>query len=101
MGKVNRDRHRKQRRIVHGPTVFVDGRQLDKLFDGSRIPLFTGKHLWIMAGMWTGDPLEMLGGQWHMDLESLINVSGPGCYWCEQSYTPELLAEPCVQVPDP
>lgn len=58
-----------------------------------RIP---GKHLWIVTGMWRIDPEHCkAGAQVHLDTENLLNLAGPGCFWCEEEWTPELAAQPC------
>lgn len=55
-----------------------------------------GKHLWVIAGMWRVDPRQV--NEVHLDLENLISIEGPGCYHCEQAYTPELAARSCEGV---
>jgi hypothetical protein len=60
-----------------------------------------GKHLWIVAGMWSVDPVAMKDsdGPVLLDSENLLHVSPPACFGCEQAYTAELAARPCVVVP--
>lgn len=52
-----------------------------------------GKHLWTVIGMWMVDPRA---GQVMLDLESLFDLRGPGCYKCEREYNAALAASPCV-----
>ena len=53
-----------------------------------------GQHFWIIAGMWKVTP-PIGGKQILLDLENLVNIDGPGCYWCEEVWTPELAKSPC------
>jgi hypothetical protein len=56
-----------------------------------------GEHLWIMVGMWrVADPE---GGSMLLDSENLITVDGPGCYVCEQPWTPATAARRCLGDP--
>lgn len=54
-----------------------------------------GKHLWIIAGCWRVDPESIAGRDCHLDIENLLSLDGPGCFKCEQHYSPELAAKPC------
>lgn len=52
-----------------------------------------GEHLWIAIGMWQiKDPAN---DQYMLDVENLMNIEGPGCYVCEEHYSPEVAAKPC------
>lgn len=53
-----------------------------------------GKHLWIMAGVWRVTP-PFGGQQVLLDMENLISLDGPGCFWCEEHWTPALAQQPC------
>lgn len=56
-------------------------------------------HLWIITGMWrVADPSQAASGEFVLDLENLITLNGPGCLHCEQIWTPELQALPCMGV---
>lgn len=76
-----------------GHTQLVDG------FTG-RMPDFdprTGEHLWMVNTTYRVDP-----AQWTdpthtpiLDLENLLLVSPPGCWHCEQLYTPQLAKRRC------
>jgi hypothetical protein len=73
---------------------------------GDRIPPYdprSGNHLWIVTGMWQVDPVH-----WHspdptvtpmLDGENLLTVVGPGCYHCENLYTPALARRRCTGEP--
>jgi hypothetical protein len=57
-----------------------------------------GVHLWVIVGAWriinpatTKDPT----GEIHLDVENLITLDGPGCFVCEQQWTPDLGCRPC------
>lgn len=61
-----------------------------------RVPPFdprSGDHLWVIctAYRWGGPTVETP----HLDMESLLSISGPGCYYCEREYTPLLAARRC------
>jgi hypothetical protein len=51
-----------------------------------------GQHLWTVLGMWKVRPEH---DQFLLDTENLLTIEGPGCYVCEQEYTPERAAQPC------
>jgi len=56
-----------------------------------------GQHLWTVVGMWQiRDPAS---GQLMLDVENLLTVEGPGCYVCEEQYSPELAVRPCTGDP--
>jgi hypothetical protein len=65
-----------------------------------RLPAFdprTGDHLWIVSTTYRVDP-----AQWAdpthtpiLDTENLLLVSPPGCWHCEQLYTPQLAKRRC------
>jgi hypothetical protein len=57
-----------------------------------------GEHLWTMFAVFriahpetATDP----GVNKFLDLENLLTIMGPGCYICEQMYSPEVAASPC------
>jgi hypothetical protein len=52
-----------------------------------------GEHLWTVIGMWqvtnpTADRIDL-------DAENLLTIEGPGCYVCEQTWSPDIAAQPC------
>jgi hypothetical protein len=56
----------------------------------------SGEHLWVVVGMWKCDPEKMTtGGTAILDHENLLNVSVPGCYHCEEPYSPRLAIRRC------
>lgn len=88
-----------ERRIVStGHTIQVD--------PVDRIPDYdprTGNHLWIVTSVYQVDPQ-----QWRsddptvtpmLDHENLLSVAGPGCFYCEQVYTPLLATRRCKGEP--
>ena len=59
----------------------------------------TGDHFWFVAATYKVDPQIYLRGESHLDHESLTSVLGPGCYYCEQYYTPQLATRRCKGKP--
>lgn len=57
----------------------------------------SGNHLWTMHTMYKCDPEKMFNEKekTFFDHESLLLVVGPGCYYCEQAYSPQLLHRRC------
>lgn len=64
-----------------------------------RIPKFDprkGDHLWTMVCMYKVDPKKFKEGvEGILDHESLLTIAGPGCFYCEESYTPLLATRRC------
>jgi hypothetical protein len=57
-----------------------------------------GKHLWTMVAAWSvADPQSWASAshQVFMDRENLLQISGPGCFKCEQEWTRKIAARPC------
>lgn len=53
-----------------------------------------GQHLWTILGVWrvtAPDPRRQV----HLDTENLLSLEGPGCYVCEQLWSPAVAAAPC------
>ncbi len=74
--------------------------QVDNPMEIDRIPLFdprSGEHFWIMALAYRVDPKLFADGTHTpiLDRENLASVSGPGCYYCEQPYSPQIAARRC------
>lgn len=68
-------------------------KQLARRLAAADVP---GRHLWIMTGAWTVSPRSLEAGDTTlMDRENLIAFGGPGCFKCEQEYTPQLAARGC------
>lgn len=52
-----------------------------------------GQHVWVMVGMWRlADPAAE---QHFLDTENLLTLEGPGCWACEQAYTPAIARTLC------
>jgi hypothetical protein len=63
-----------------------------------RIPEFdprSGEHYWIVLTTYKVDPEKFTKGEGFLDTENLVSVSPPGCYHCEQVYTPYLAHRRC------
>ena len=62
---------------------------------GAKMPeQVPGVHLWIVVGIWAvSEPKGQ--DKYHLDLENLLSLEGPGCFWCEEPWTPTLAANPC------
>lgn len=75
-----------------GPALVVP-----KGFD--RVPDFdprTGEHLWTIVNMYRWNP----GTESPiLDMENLLTVQGPGCFYCEQVYTPQAAKRRCKGKP--
>lgn len=84
-----------ERQIVGtGQTVKVD--PLDRIPDYDPR---TGEHLWIVTTAHRVDPEQWRSGDPTatpmLDHENLLSVAGPGCYYCEQYYSPLLATRRC------
>jgi len=42
-----------------------------------------GEHLWIMMAMFRVTPTNQA---FHLDLENLLTIEGPGCFLCERTF---------------
>lgn len=71
-----------------GQTYRVD--QVDRVPDHDPR---SGDHLWTIATMyrWGGPDIERPT----LDQENLLLLVGPGCYYCEQTYTERLATRRC------
>jgi hypothetical protein len=55
----------------------------------------TGEHLWIVSAAWlVTDPAA--SGQKLLDSENVVQFGGPGCWKCEEAYSPALAGRPCT-----
>ena len=54
-----------------------------------------GEHMWVVLVMFRVNPTA---DRYALDRENLLSVEGPGCFWCEKKWTPELAAQPCRDV---
>jgi hypothetical protein len=51
-----------------------------------------GEHLWVVVGAWTVRPNAE---RYFLDMENLMSLDGPGCFWCEEQWSEELASKPC------
>lgn len=59
------------------------------------LPEFKGKHYWVVFCMYAvTDPGRE--GERHLDSENFVSLEGPGCFFCEEPWTAETEAGPCV-----
>ena len=54
-------------------------------------PPFTGRHLWVVVSTW--HIAEPARDQYILDVENLITIDGPACYWCEETWSPTIGAK--------
>lgn len=63
----------------------------------------TGDHLWFVAVVYRVEPVDWTSGDPtvtpHLDGASVLNAVGPGCYYCEEAYTPRLRHRRCPGEP--
>lgn len=57
-------------------------------------PMEPGKHLWVMTAAWRVSPMP--NQQALLDLENLITIDGPGCFWCGEPWTLETESRHCA-----
>lgn len=84
-----------------GHKVEVAGKRLDDVVAGAALDdVKPGQHLWItIASFRVVNPEKWTTEQQIMDTENLVNVTPPGCYVCEQPYTPAVAARRCPGEP--
>jgi hypothetical protein len=64
-----------------------------------RVPEYdprSGDHLWAVFSMYRVNPQAE---EPMLDVENLLTVQGPGCYFCEEPYTPRLSKRRCPGKP--
>lgn len=77
--------------MVHATGVLQEG--TNKF--NAQLPEYNGSHLWVFVGMWgVKDPSAK---RQNFDIDNLLTVEGPGCYWCELEWHPSV-SEECVRV---
>lgn len=60
----------------------------------------SGNHLWISILMYKVDPANLLKGELALfDHESLLSVNGPGCFFCEEVFSPYIATRRCKGEP--
>lgn len=69
-------------------------------FGMDRIPDFderTGDHLWIVTVVYRVDPKKFADRTATpiLDMENLLMIPPPGCYYCEEYYSPWLATRRC------
>lgn len=97
-----RERDGQGRRLTSlGMTMKVEGQRFDRIYNASpEDSVAPGEHVWAMFMVHQVHNLdELMEGEYLFDLESLILTTGPGCYVCEQIYTPEIAATQCPGQP--
>lgn len=65
---------------------------------GADLHFKEGEHEWIvMAVFRIADPSRTMDPdeKTFLDTENLLSIDRPGCYVCEQPYSPALAARPC------
>ncbi len=70
--------------LVAGPKVF--SYNIDRLTDRANEAMQAHEHLWVYTGQKEGV---------NLDLENLLTIDGPGCFICEEIFSPQLAALPC------
>lgn len=72
-----------------------------------RVPEYdrrSGDHLWTVTCMYGVDPTMFIAGGGGdgpalLDMENLLITAGPGCFYCEKTYTPQLALRRCTGHP--
>lgn len=79
--------------LIQGAGVSVPVDPLDRIAEFDR----PGEHLWTAMAMYRIDPAAWMafGERVNLDTENLLTVAGPGCFKCEQPYSPQLAARRC------
>lgn len=56
-----------------------------------------GEHMWVVVAAWrVTDPASP---RFELDTENLLSVDGPGCFVCEEQYTPRIAYRRCKGEP--
>jgi len=56
-----------------------------------------GIHLWMIFSCFRVDPTKVLyGSPYELTNENLITIEGPGCFKCEEVYSPERAGRRCT-----
>lgn len=84
---------KRRKKVIVGTGIVVEARSKA----GKNIPeQEERKHLWnLIAVFRIGDPTAE---QFDMDMENLVTIQGPGCYFCEQLYEKGMENTPCNPV---
>jgi hypothetical protein len=73
-----------------GLTMVTGGPQVEAQhkYNADLPPVVPGEHLWIMITTYrVRNPENFSTERFHADLENLISIDGPGCLWCEKTYS--------------
>lgn len=77
--------------------------QIDRPSEINRIPPYdprSGDHCWVITTAHRVDPSQFsMRNPPILDRETLMIVAGPGCFYCEQPYTPKLAVRRCKGEP--
>lgn len=76
------------RKISGGPKAEASGRLHSDL-----PPQIAGRHLWIYLSMFRC--ARPGASRVDLDMENLLSIEGPCCYWCEEAYSDELVLMRC------
>jgi hypothetical protein len=83
-----------------GPDHLARLTDLGHTYPATRKPLpeYDGRHVWVVVAMFRiTNPAR---SEYLLDRESLATVDGPGCFHCEQTWSPTLGAK-CPGDPNP
>jgi hypothetical protein len=56
-----------------------------------------GQHLWAVIAIHRVNPV--MPQPWVMSADNLLTAEGPGCFFCNQKYSPDAAAQPCPGEP--
>lgn len=72
-----------------GMKIRLSGDQLTKAFErDAAATVKPGEHCWSMFMVHRVNPATMQTDEPHFDIESLLMITGPGCYLCERPWKP-------------
>lgn len=83
-------RNRQQRRL---PQAMVTGTDVYFEAKPAEMPPFQGQHMWVVAAAFRVVPEP--GKSYDLDMENLLTVDGPGCWYCERRWSPLIASIPC------
>jgi hypothetical protein len=52
-----------------------------------------GQHLWVVTSLYKVTPKPL--GEYFLDMENLLTIDGPGCFWCEEMWSEHINNKPC------
>lgn len=81
-------------------TVPIPGHAFTPKVNLDLIPEFdsrSGNHYWIIINTYHVNPKTMTETDpVLLDQENLVNIVGPGCFYCEKEYTPLIAKKRCT-----